>query len=124
MAESMAAHKAEMVMEKFYIWISRQQGKAMPHWVWFEHRRPHTLILLGWLHPLFAAILGRYPTCVFLQYLGVSKTIQASPSQLQTIVSLGLHAGTPLPHKGPQQLSWSKILLPLSCILESKARTT
>lgn len=40
------------------------------------------LFRLGWFHSLLAALLGRYPQLWHLQYLGVSKTMQASPSQL------------------------------------------
>lgn len=36
---------------------------------------------------------------------GVSKVIQASPSQRHTVASLGLHAGTPLTHVWLQWLS-------------------
>ena len=54
-------------------------------------------LLSGCFHFLYAATLLGSPQLWNLQYLGVSSTIQASPSQLCTMVSLGVHTGTPQP---------------------------
>jgi hypothetical protein len=47
-----------------------------------------------WFQVLLVALLDRYLMALAPEHLGVFKTIQASPSQLHTIASLSLHAGT------------------------------
>lgn len=47
------------------------------------------------------------------QHSGVSKAMQASPSQIHRMASFGLHAGIPLTHAWPQRLSLLQICIRL-----------
>lgn len=84
--------------------------------------------LLDWIHTQSVAFLGRYLR--WHLHLRVFNTTQASPSQVHTMASSNLHAGTPLTHTWPQHLSLSAeedsttllLLYPSWC--DSKARTT